>query len=393
MRKPKIRDEVLRGVCEPEYTQFLRDAIPEIEMLMAMENHPLRTKNTEDAKQFIVPIPIGAIMIHKRHSRNQFEYPSAMNALFQQPTFQKMQGHNHVLISQAIPPFSAMRKHVRAMSVHRLTQFYPQLANVTVAQEMNRRGCAQLLQQRNISSTGAFISMCNTVVDRLQYATTRKTFSINFVPQSSMPYQEASYGNWLSKELFIFYQTTFKPSFNGSTKYRRAPLDPKVVRHLPKSSIGYGVSKKEWLKGMTSAKFCLAVRGDNPLSHAFLNAVKAGCLPVIVSDVIPLFAPPFMSSIDIHDYTIFIREKDFIDNTLHELRKLQRMSDLELRTKLRALALAQRVIAPDHPRSLFVPAFLREAALAEPSPTIFEVLDSGNHTLQNVRYVRARTGK
>eukprot|EP00977_Amphora_coffeiformis_P029267 scaffold39710_cov168-Amphora_coffeaeformis.AAC.1 len=138
LRKPTIRKEILKGICTPEYKQYLRDAIPEIEMLRALEKHSLRTNNTELAKQFIIPIPVGAVLIHKRKANSgRSEYPIVMNALLEQPLFQQTQGHKHVLISQVIPPFSAMRPHVHSMSIVGLAKFYTKLKNVTVAQEMD----------------------------------------------------------------------------------------------------------------------------------------------------------------------------------------------------------------------------------------------------------------
>ena len=57
-------------------------------------------------------------------------------------------------------------------------------------------------------------------------------------------------------------------------------------------------------------------------------------------------------------------EKRFIGNPEAELRSLLELSDHEIESKLRHLAFAQKVTMLDHPESLFVPAFLREAVNA-----------------------------
>jgi hypothetical protein len=68
---------------------------------------------------------------------------------------------------------------------------------------------------------------------------------------------------------------------------------------------------------------------------------------------------------DMTDYAIFISEKAFLQDPLRELHKLTDLTETEIREKLEALAFAQRVVLPDHPDSLFVPAFLRESLLAQ----------------------------
>jgi hypothetical protein len=65
------------------------------------------------------------------------------------------------------------------------------------------------------------------------------------------------------------------------------------------------------------------------------------------------------------EYAIFIPEKAFLQDPLRELVKLTELTETEIQEKLEALAFAQRVVLPDHPESLFVPAFLRETILAQ----------------------------
>ena len=127
------------------------------------------------------------------------------------------------------------------------------------------------------------------------------------------------------------------------------------------SSIGYGLPPDEWLREFSSSKFCAAIRGDTPHTHALLNAVKLGCIPVIVSDFYPMYAPSFPSTLKMEDYCVFNPEDDFIRDPAKELLKLMDLSEGAIRRKLEGLAFAQKVVLNDHPESLFVQAFLKES--------------------------------
>ena len=64
------------------------------------------------------------------------------------------------------------------------------------------------------------------------------------------------------------------------------------------------------------------------------------------------------------EHAAFAPEDDFIRDPVGELQKLGEINGDRLKHLLEGLAFAQRVMLPDHPKSLFVPAFLREAAYA-----------------------------
>lgn len=115
------------------------------------------------------------------------------------------------------------------------------------------------------------------------------------------------------------------------------------------------------MERFTSSKFCLVIRGDDPLSHALLRAVKVGCIPVVISDYFPAVGQTFKTSLDMREFSIFFDEQEFLNNPQERLASLHDISELEIRMKLIALQYAQQVTCPDHPDSLFLPALLREA--------------------------------
>lgn len=180
--------------------------------------------------------------------------------------------------------------------------------------------------------------------------------------RAHLPLNKPSYKKFASSEYAVFLRIRRRKYQNKSTMYREAPLRVRC-RTLPGSplcSFGYDLRHDQWARDMSRSKFCLVVRGDTPHSHALFNAVRVGCLPVVISDWYSEFAGPFKSTLDMSNFTITIKEKAFLSDPQGQIGGLLRLSDEVIREKLSGLAHAQRVIFPDHERSLFVPAFFRE---------------------------------
>jgi hypothetical protein len=175
------------------------------------------------------------------------------------------------------------------------------------------------------------------------------------------PLRKPTMENFHGSTLFIFYHTRRAPSAYDSTKYRHAPLMNVSWSLLPPSSIGHEIPPAQWARDVSDSKFCLVIRGDNPASNSLFTAVKAGCIPVLISDWFLFYAPPFPTTLDLRDFSIVIAEEEFIQNPHAAIESLRHLPDEWIKSKLQALAWAQRVLLMDHPNSLFVPAFLREA--------------------------------
>jgi hypothetical protein len=89
-----------------------------------------------------------------------------------------------------------------------------------------------------------------------------------------------------------------------------------------------------------------------------------GCIPVIAADNLPVWGPILKSTLNMSDYGVIVSEKALVNDPTSTLLKLNEMSEAERDAKIKHLAFAQRVIFTDHPSSLFVPAFLKEAQMA-----------------------------
>ena len=64
------------------------------------------------------------------------------------------------------------------------------------------------------------------------------------------------------------------------------------------------------------------------------------------------------------EYCIIIPEKEFISNPTSTLLELNNLPKEYIQSKLDGVKLAQRMLFPDHPNSLFVQAFLQQTIYA-----------------------------
>ena len=76
--------------------------------------------------------------------------------------------------------------------------------------------------------------------------------------------------------------------------------------------------------------------------------------------MLPSYAPIFRSFLNMNDYAIFLKEEEFIDHPIVALNNAIAISNYSLCRLLAGIHLVQRLIVPEHPKSLFVPAFVRE---------------------------------
>jgi hypothetical protein len=233
-----------------------------------------------------------------------------------------------------------------------------QLENVTVVKDYDMYACVQMSRNQSVDHQD-----WQKLFFQIQ-PITKYTFSVGIQAGKSLRYIPATYEKFSNSSLFFFFHTRTTEFARFSTPYRRALIPLKDKLAVP-VSVGFGLNSTQWTHDMTHSKFCLVVRGDTPNSHTLLRAIKVGCIPVIVSDYYPVYAPTLKSSLNMEDYSIIIDEKAFLEDPVGSLKIIQGMSSEKIKEKLKALAYAQRVSLPDHPDSLFVNAFLKEALFAQ----------------------------
>jgi hypothetical protein len=209
------------------------------------------------------------------------------------------------------------------------------------------------------------------------YGETRPLFqyqwSIGYAHEASndnYPFIDAEdYDNWSKKNITFFYRSpTAGASMYNSTQYRHALLAEGEADKLihPPSAIGQTVRHEHWLREFSGSKYCIVIRGDNPSSRSLYAAIRMGCLPVIVSHALPYYQPIFRSLVTYDDFSISIDEGAFLSKPAESLNSaIQSLSESDLRLKVRGLSLLQRLLVLDHPKSLFVSAFVHETVVRQ----------------------------
>jgi hypothetical protein len=338
----------------PYHKSFKEFAVTEEEILHVMKNHSLRTMDPDEASWYIIPFSLQRHVINNGGRNGD----AVFAPLYNQTIFQQKLGHRHLMLAQNPNLFSLF--HAPAYRINRMTQQYPMLYNVTIARAVDADGCQESLQEGVLTPTSDF---GNVMISCAKHAT-RSSFSTGFVPQRNFAFIPATYEKFMNSSVFVFYHSRIEPSWNNSTQYRHALLNESIVAAMKNSSIGMDMDPSEWFQKYTSSRFCMVIRGDNPTSRAHLRTVKVGCIPVIVSDTLPYYAPAMKSSISVSDYSIMISEATFLKDAMGSLSVLSVLTEDEIRGKMKALAFAQRLLLPDHPESLFVPALMWESEVA-----------------------------
>lgn len=325
--------------------------------LIAKSN--LRRMNYTNVDIFVIPTPVGYCIASQTLKVN-----AAINALRANPIFTSTGGNRHLMIST---PFVTFRSHT-APYIKALSKHYAALENVTVASSqdaaLSKEACMHFksfLERYEFYGLELKAEQCE---DEKGYGAppVRRFASIGLGHVSDdFPLVEPSMEKFLHSKYFILYRTRTIPFVNNSTIYRRLPIDSMDQNEFPLSIIGFDAPSREvWVDEFTDSKFCLVLRGDSPNSHALLRSVRAGCLPIIISDTYPIYNPALLSSLDMDDFAFFIPEQSFLRDPKGELLKFASLSNQAIYEKIQGVRLAQRILLPDHPQSLMVPALIKE---------------------------------
>lgn len=353
---PEVRQRALAGNFTWKYKwgqRFKEYALWELSYWQALEMSPLRVYDSQEADIYFISIPWGAIFTAAENSGTATR--RALDTLYRTSVFQQ-HAEQHVTFSFIEPLFEASKVRTINGMMKMKGSDYQQLAMTSIGKDSDHWLWDELLAL-NIPQQG-FWSGSKTAV-------TKRGFSLSLMGAATdtgltLHNQRVSLEEFHNRTFHFFYHSRPTPSLYNSTQFRHAPIVARENLTQP-SSVSWGVSGEQWRREFHDSKFCLMIRGDKPCSRAMYRAIRNGCIPVVVNEMLPFFAPIFRSQLNITDYAILVHEEEFLRDPAGTLNRATEMSDAELDRLLQGLHVIQRFVVPDHPESLFVEAFLAEA--------------------------------
>lgn len=164
--------------------------------------------------------------------------------------------------------------------------------------------------------------------------------------------QRASFEEWVNRPNLVSFrfedrqytlfcnQTRCKGAVDATPLRKQALALRRVVGdraliHLGRTSVS------RYAAELHESKFCLVVRGDTPSSHAFYDALAAGCIPVLVSDRWGSLAAPFahghagvmQGGMDFSSFTVRVPEYTWMGHVEKVADRLQAIEEDEARSK------------------------------------------------------------
>ena len=171
------------------------------------------------------------------------------------------------------------------------------------------------------------------------------------------PILKPNYEDWKNRKYLLWYHTPNREGHNGSTKIRHLPINKK---ELFEGNLSFGIPPEEWQSGWEISKFCFVIRGDDPGSHAFYHAIVSGSIPVIISDLFPITTLPFSDIINLEDFCVIFKEKDFLENPEKITPFLKTLSVDNIKNKLNNLINIQKMLLYKHPETIVPELFLEK---------------------------------
>jgi len=316
----------------------------EIRWIEALERHPQRTRDPCEADFFVVPLPVGAVLFWGQTQLLREAYQTLFDsALFQQ------QPERHVAAfatTEKIFGWGWWGMSDEEMKKFNSTMIVRDSDGDAVEEWPNAGACRHSIKK----NTDKYFS---------------HIFSLGYGGEGSNPnnaYATLTSESWNKKRFWYFYRTRREPSVCNSTHrqvFFKNSTQLETFEHQP-FSIGFDLPPDKWLEQLIDSKFCLVIRGDQPGSRSLNRAIRAGCMPLIVSDVLPVFQSLYPKTLHYNDFAVMVQEEDFLEDPIGSLDKAIMLSKPKMEEKLEGLRLMQRIVSADQPDSLFVPAFARE---------------------------------
>lgn len=318
-------------------TNYHRGHIDE-DLYQAFKTHHLRTLDPEKASIFVIGMPM--IKSYERDSLNHIDnFKNALHAISNNSYFLRNGGKDHLIIA----------------SDWKLSAWAPIFKNLEIKSLYISTFEKVKSTRYEVFNSSSFVKVSHPISSLLpksmfysDWELTRHNLIVPYKPYfKGMVTPE--YISWKKKSKQIFYHSKISEFSHDATVLRHTPI--LKFQDLSNCSIGYDIPNEMWQQDLRNSKFVLVIRGDTPGSHAFINGIAAGCIPIIISDAHYLTATPFNDLINLEDYSVNIPEKVFLENPDILFETIQKLSDDDCKKMLNKLVDVQKMTLLKHPES------------------------------------------
>jgi hypothetical protein len=304
----------------------------DIDMINQAMNHHLRTLDPREAQLFIIPIPVYQSFKCDPEGHT-LRIERAFSKLFRSKWFNN--GKNHLMNGHHWR-FSGW-----CADEHFLpTKIWNRIQEMVILTRYEVYNSSKWRAPEYVRNP---VSLYNKNWERTKHSIITPYSEHQGVPLvTTMP----SMSEWQAREIFIWYHTRKSGSVHGATILRKKPLEVTCNE----CSIGYDIPLDKWSHGWQNSRFCLVIRGDTPTTHAFYNAIRSFCIPVLISDGFEAVGLPFRTKLNLGAFSVRITEANFIDGGMDAL--IKRVNTLEkdtIRNKLLQLKAVQGDLIWDYP--------------------------------------------
>lgn len=403
LRLPKIRAQANRFDKPWAWKarwgkRFEEYARGEIRWLESLETSTLRTRDPLEADFFVVPIPITAthfwgttsdrttalrrLLFGWNHSDSNINSSNNSSNIDESSLFRRFPEKHLAAISTSEKLINWLGLPEAELRLFR---------NSTLVSDADLARSDDWLRDQNIIH-------CDKVEKHGHFESRwfRNVVTLGYSFEAGNPsffYQPVTMDAWAQKSNWFFYHSRKTQFTCNSTIFRHALLPGghaetlmaqnmgsnntnnntnfthviQGFRHQP-VSIGFDIPYEEWQQKFINSKFCLVIRGDTPGSRSLFRAIRAGCMPVIVSDQLPYYQPIYINTFpNWNDFALVVPEDIFLADPVGSLDAAVdalMQSKLVLERKIEGLRLLQRIMTNDMSDSLFVPALAKEILIA-----------------------------
>jgi len=163
---------------------------------------------------------------------------------------------------------------------------------------------------------------------------------------------DESFETWNQRSNILFFRGHGpQQCMHGAEELRTKAADLKGV--IPNSILEntHADSFESYVKEITSSKFCLVMRCDDPQTSRFVDSLAAGCIPIFISDGLDLAAKPFSAQINYDAFSVSIPESLWKSDAVAAAHFAYNWPEARIKQMQSALMEARRHLLWSHPES------------------------------------------